>query len=219
MQWVKHPMPLNPPVLAFGQSVFHGVPTRPDETVTELVNVLACYLTPGQLEAALEQWEAAVEKLRSASMCRSMRSSSGPLMRALYLIICDGEQRHSCLGSPRYPHGQRFVAFPPPDHYHRSPQETGVSEDPCDHRRPYQEAAARFGSVPTTSRRPNWGGRSLDLELGKGWGKAGNPTPTGHHQVPRLQPVTGADGPPCPARLGSLQPRFGSGSISSIDWR
>ena len=154
-----------------------------------------------------------------ASMCRSMRSSSGPLMRALYLIICDGEQRHSCLGSPRYPHGQRFVAFPPPDHYHRSPQETGVSEDPCDHRRPYQEAAARFGSVPTTSRRPNWGGRSLDLELGKGWGKAGNPTPTGHHQVPRLQPVTGADGPPCPARLGSLQPRFGSGSISSIDWR
>jgi len=122
-----------------------------------------------------------------ASMWMSMRSSSGPLILARHLVICDGEHRHSCFGSPKYPQGQRFVAFLPPDHLLPAPSAIGNQARrtkheerrpaPHDHRRPHQEAPARFGPVPTGSSGPNRGGRSLCMELGERRDETRKPIP------------------------------------------
>ena len=47
---------------------------------------------------------------RGTSTNMSMRSSRGPLIRFPYLLTWPGVQVHSWCGSPKYPHGQGFIA-------------------------------------------------------------------------------------------------------------
>ena len=44
------------------------------------------------------------------SMCRSMRSSRGPLIRPMYFSTAIGAHLHAFFGSPRNPHGHGFIA-------------------------------------------------------------------------------------------------------------